>query len=281
MAQFTNQATLSYTGGVVNSNIAVGEILEVLSASKTALRETYARGENMTYVISAVNAGPTALNNVTVTDNLGAYTFGEGTRTPLDYVDGSVRLYIDGILATAPTVATGTDGITFSGITLPAGGNMVLIYEASTNEFAPPGDLGSIVNTATVDGDGVVTPILVTETVNAASAPSLTITKSVEPVPVTDNGTLTYRFVIGNYGNATADAGDAVVLTDTFDPILENLTVTYNGAPFTAYTYDADTGVFATTAGAITVPAATFEQDANGAWVTTPGVATLTVSGTV
>ena len=31
MAIFTNQATLSYTGGVINSNTAVGEIVEVLS----------------------------------------------------------------------------------------------------------------------------------------------------------------------------------------------------------------------------------------------------------
>ena len=31
MARFTNQAQLSYNGAVVNSNIAVGEIVEVLS----------------------------------------------------------------------------------------------------------------------------------------------------------------------------------------------------------------------------------------------------------
>ena len=31
MAQFTNQATLSYNGSAVNSNVAVGEILEALS----------------------------------------------------------------------------------------------------------------------------------------------------------------------------------------------------------------------------------------------------------
>ncbi len=279
MAQFTNQATLSYTGGVVNSNIAVGEILEVLSADKTALRATYERGENVTYIVSAVNGGTAPITGVTVVDNLGTYAFGTDTRTPLDYVEDSVRLYINGVLATAPTVTTGTEGVTFGGITLPAGGNMVLVYETTANEFAPPGDLGSIVNTATVSGAGVVTPIVATETVNASSAPSLTIAKSIEPVPVADNGTLTYRFVIQNYGNAAAAADDAVVLTDTFDPVLENITVTYNGAPFTDYTYT--DGTFATTAGAITVPAASFEQDATGAWVATPGVTTLTVSGTI
>ena len=37
MAQFTNQAQLSYNNSVANSNVGVGEILEVLSATKTAL----------------------------------------------------------------------------------------------------------------------------------------------------------------------------------------------------------------------------------------------------
>ena len=37
MAVFTNQATLTYNGNVINSNITTGEILEVLSATKTAV----------------------------------------------------------------------------------------------------------------------------------------------------------------------------------------------------------------------------------------------------
>jgi hypothetical protein len=37
MAQFTNQAQLSYNNATVNSNVAVGEVLEVLSAAKTAV----------------------------------------------------------------------------------------------------------------------------------------------------------------------------------------------------------------------------------------------------
>lgn len=39
MAQFTNQAQLSFGNYITNSNIAVGEIIEVLSATKTALRD--------------------------------------------------------------------------------------------------------------------------------------------------------------------------------------------------------------------------------------------------
>ena len=35
MATFTNQATLSYSGGTTTSNITTGELVEILSATKT------------------------------------------------------------------------------------------------------------------------------------------------------------------------------------------------------------------------------------------------------
>ena len=71
MAIFTNQATLTYSGGSANSNVAVGEILEVLSADKTAVSGTYAPGELVTYVITIRNTGTGAFTNLTVTDDLG------------------------------------------------------------------------------------------------------------------------------------------------------------------------------------------------------------------
>ena len=48
------------------------------------------------------------------------------------------------------------------------------------------------------------------------------------------------------------------------------------------YSYNAATGTFATQEGQITVPAATFTQDATtGEWTVTPGAGTLTVTGTI
>ena len=49
MARFTNQAQLRYGNNVANSNIAVGEILEVLSATKTAVKNTYNQNDTITY----------------------------------------------------------------------------------------------------------------------------------------------------------------------------------------------------------------------------------------
>ena len=67
--------------------------------------------------------------------------------------------------------------------------------------------------------------------------------------------------------------------------MLKELTVTLDGQPLTLstdYTYDQTSGQFATVAGKIAVPAATYAQTAaTGDWVVTPGEVTLTVTGTV
>lgn len=277
MAQFR------YGNSIANSNIAVGELLEVLSASKTAVRKTYGQNDTVTYVITIVNAGATALSGITITDNLGAYTFGEGTLVPLTYIADTVKYYVNGVLQTAPVV-TGAPSLVISGLTVPANGDIAVVYEAEVNALAPMDAAGTITNTAVVTGGGI-TPITVTETIGTESEPILTITKSVSPVPVTENGTLTYTFLIQNAGSAPADIGTDAVIVDTFNPLLSNLAVSFNGtawAETTNYTYDETTGVFTTIAGQITVPAATYTQNpVTGVWTADPGVSTLVVKGTI
>ena len=284
MAQFTNQAQLSYNNIVVNSNVVVGEILEVVSGNKTAVVDTYYADGTVTYAISVVNAGTTAITGLSVIDDLGAYTQGGETRVPLTYVDGSVQLFINGVLQTPPTVTAGTT-LTVSGITLPADGDMVLIYTVIINDYAPLDVGSSIVNTAVVSGNGIPTPITVTETVTPVQEPQLRITKSLEPVPISENGILTYRFVIENFGNVAAVATDNVALSDLFDPVLSGVTVNYEGMTWTEgvqYNYNETTGQFTTVPGEITVPPATFTQDiTTGVWSITPGSVVLTVTGTI
>ena len=90
MAIFTNQATLSYNNTTTTSNIVTGEILEVLSAAKNAVDDEYRLNDTVTYIISILNTGATPFNGLTITDDLGAYTVGGVTRTPLTYVTGSL-----------------------------------------------------------------------------------------------------------------------------------------------------------------------------------------------
>lgn len=283
MAIFTNQATLSYNNTVTTSNITTGELLEVLSVTKTPLAATYTTGDTAVYVVSLSNSGPTALTGLTVTDDLGGYDFDGTTLTPLDYVDGSLRYFVGGVLQPTPTVTAGPP-LTVTGLSVPAGGNALLVYEARLNQFAPADVGGTVTNTVTVTGGGLATPVSDTATIAAAAEPYLTISKALCPATVTENGQLTYTFVIQNAGNTDAVATDNATVTDTFDPILSGLTVTYNGAVWTEgtdYTYDETTGAFATVPGRITVPAATYTQTPGGAWIVDPGTATLTVTGTV
>lgn len=282
MATFFNQATLSYNGNVVNSNITTGELLEVLSATKTAVVDTYSRNSEVTYIINIVNSGSIAYNNLTVTDDLGAYTFGAAELVPLDYVDGSVRYFVNGVLQPVPAVTMGAP-LVITGINVPAGGVATVVYAAETNSFAPLGDTASIVNTAVVSGIGI-SDITVTETITPENTADLTISKSLNPTTVTENGQLTYTFVIQNTGSEAVVVTDNAIVTDTFNPALNITGVTFNGTAWTSpanYTYSEATGAFATNAGQITVPAATYTQNPDGTWTIQPGVSVLTVTGTI
>lgn len=283
MATFTNYATLSYSGGTTDSNTVTGELLEVLSASKTAVRDSYTAKGNVTYVLSLVNSGTTALTGLTVTDDLGGYTFNNTTIYPLAYEAGTLRYYINGALQAAPTVTAGPP-LVISGISVPAGGNSTLIYEANVTGYAPMGTEATITNTATVTGGTLSTPLTAEATISMTPRAELTISKSLAPTTVTENGQLTYTFVISNTGSIAATADDQIVLTDTFDPVLNPITVTFNGTSWTQgtqYTYNTTTGLLTTTAGQITVPAASYTQNTDGTWTVTPGTATLVITGTV
>ena len=284
MAIFTNQATLTYNGSSTNSNIAYGEILDVLVATKTAVEGSYTPGQLVTYVVTLRNTGNVPLTGLVVTDNLGGYDFNGTTVYPLTYEDGTVALFTDGIPQTAPTVTAGPP-LVFSNITVPAGGDAVIVYQARANAYANPAVGGTIDNTVTITGDGLSAPITATETVVANAEPMLTISKSITPAQVVDNDRVTYTFVIQNSGNQAVVATDDAVITDTFNPILTALAVTFNGVPWTQgtqYNYNEATGLFATVPGQILVPAATYAQDpVTGAYTATPGIATLIVPGTI
>ncbi|MBQ3140208.1 MAG: hypothetical protein IJB68_11990 [Ruminococcus sp.] len=286
MATFFNQATLSYNGNVADSNIITGRIVETLSASKNALTPTYTGTDDITYVVSVINSGDTAFTGLTLTDNLGRYTLDDGTTevVPLTYVNGTLNYYINGVLQAAPNV-TDIEPLTITGISVPAGGNAIIIYNACPNQYAPLGENASITNTVTIAGSSTVTPVTASETVTNSTEPELTISKALEPDVVTENSAITYTFDIRNYGGTATDITDDVIFRDVFDPVLDITSVTFNGIPWkigTDYTYNTVTGEFVSVNGSVAVPAATFSQDpATGVWTTEPGVSTLVIMGTI
>ncbi len=284
MATFTNQAAISYNGITVNSNIVTGEITQALTVTKNAVTDAYRQGDTITYVIALRNTGTVPYTDLTIADDLGTYNTGTADVTPLSFNGEPILYYINGVLQAEPAVTAGPP-LTLTGIRVPAGGDAVIVYRVDANAFAPLGATGTIVNGVTVSGGGLAEDLTATDTVNAATAPDLIITKAIDPPVVSDNGEITYTFTIQNRGSA-ADAAANVSVTDTFNPRLDApLTVTLDGTALaqpTDYTYDAGTGLFATVPGRITVPAAMYEQDpATGVWSVTPGTVVLSVTGTV
>lgn len=284
---FTNQATLTYNNLVTNSNIVTGTLQEVLSVSKSAISGDYRQGDTVTYGVSIINSGSTAFNDLTLTDNLGAYASGTsaGTVTPLTFIPGSVVLYVNGTRQTTVPTVSSTSPLTISNIDVPAGGNILLLYSANANQFAPQGATGSIANTVSVSGTGIPTPIVATANTDANTAARLSVVKSLNPTTVVENQPLTYTFTIQNTGATATTAADNLILTDVFDPILNITSVTLNGVALTQgtdYNYNTATGTFTTVANRITVPAATYAQNpTTGAWTITPGTAILRVTGTL
>ena len=284
MLTFTNQAALSYRNRVRFSNLTTGQIADALTVSKEALTGVYGPEDDVTYVVRLTNNGTAALTDLSLTDDLGGYAFEGATLYPLAYQADSLRYFVNGAAQPAPAVTPGAP-LTVSGITVPAGGNALIVYEATVTVFAPPAEDGSITNTVTATGAGLAAPVTASATITAVNGPELTIAKALTPETVGADRQVTYTFTIENEGNAATAAEDNVSITDTFDPALTNLVVTLNGAPLTQdgnYTYDESTGAFATVPGAIQIPAATYTQDpATGVYTAEPGETVLAVTGTI
>ncbi|MBR6622336.1 MAG: hypothetical protein IKK91_00315 [Ruminococcus sp.] len=285
MATFYNQATLSYNGNLASSNITAGEILENLFVTKTPVNSNYSADRDNSYVISIVNNSSVSYDNVTITDDLGEYVFNppDDSVVPLTYIADTVRYFVNGIPQADPAVAS-ENPLTITGISVPAGGNAVIVYSARANNFAPLGEEASITNTATVSGDGF-TDISASSTTTPENSAFLSISKSLSPAAVEENGRVTYTFTIQNNGGIAVDASDDVIFRDDFTPPLTNITATFNGTPWIEevnYNYSAASGVFTSLEGQITVPAATYVQDpTTGAWSVQPGISTLVISGNI
>ena len=283
MATFNNYATLSYRGITTVSNLVTGEVVEALRVTKTAVTEQYTRHGHVTYVVSIVNSGAAEVAGLTLSDDLGTCTVGAGTVTPLVYGENSLKYYVNGVLQPSPAVTAGPP-LQITGLSAPGGGSAILVYDTTTNEYAPLACGESIVNTAALSGGNLSEPIQASAEVVPDCGANLSISKFISPSVVPEDGHLTYTFVIANYGSTPTDAADAVTIADTFDPVLRDIAVTLDGTAMAPgqYVYTPATGAFSTAPGAVIVPGAVSVQEADtGLWTTTPGTVTLVVSGTI
>lgn len=285
MAKFNNQAALTYNKQTTLSNIVTGDLVEIITVSKDAVNREYAPGEKVTYVVNLTNAGPASYTELTLTDDMGLYFFGMRPLVPLDYVEGTAQLYVDGVRQDDPAVTAGPPMV-ISGINLPAGSNAQLIYQAEVNRYAPLGvPVTAITNRVRITGNGLNDMIEARATIPLNVKPHLSIIKALDHAEVRPEEPLTYTFTIQNTGTSEANAAENIVVSDRFIPALNITRVELDGKELTEgtdYTYIRMTGMFTTNPGRITVPAATYIQDVkDGAYTTMPGTAILTVTGAI
>ena len=285
MPTIENFATVRYTSGGVPvttvSNIAQIDLASSVTFNKRTVGNAYSEGDLVTYIMTVSNTSSNPLNTVSITDNLGTFTYQTGELTPLTYV-GPAILLVDGQDASAnlTTDSSVPSQLVFTIPALAAGATANIIYTARVNEFAPLELDSTIVNDATLTTDSDCADGNATATVTVAPAADVSIFKQMSPNPVVCGDTVTYTILLYNYGNIAAEN---VQLTDVFDPIPANITVSRNGVLLdgTAYIYENGTLTVPATASE-TIPAATFTRDATtGEVVVTPGTVEYVITGTI
>lgn len=281
----TNQASLNfqYNGqsGFVRSNIATATLTEPITVTKNAIEDSYRVGDELTFAVSFINGGTTALTGVVAADDLGSYQVGAAQTVPLTFTAPAL-LYLNGVYSGTVSSEVTDEGVRFRVPSLAAQTNALIVYKVMVNAGASP-EIGSqITNTVTISADNLSTPISDSHTVTAEEYAEVTVTKSMSPAVVVDGSTISYTFVINNYGNTSATD---VVLTDTFNPAPENISVQINGDTVSASDYSYTNDVLtlpATSAAALSLPAATFTRDSTtGETTVTPSSLIITVTGTL
>ena len=287
MATIENFATVSYTSGGVTetkvSNLAEIGLESAISFAKTTLGDTYSEDSVITYILSITNTSANTVSNIRITDDLGSFVFGTTELTPLGYTAPALLLIDGQDVSSQLTVDDTTAGsLVFSFPTLPAGATANVVYRASVNEFAPLDLNSAIVNTATLTSDSDCADGSASATVIAASAANVSVFKQMAPNPVVCGDVVTYTIRIYNYGNIPAED---VVLTDTFNPAPDTITVSKDGVLLGGSEYSYVGGTLTTPVGTgtpVSVPAATFTRDSEtGILNVTPGVVEYVITGQI
>lgn len=103
-----------------------------LSATRITLGGAFGQGERLTHLISIVNSGSEQYTGLCVEDGLG-FCGADGQKTYLrSYVAGTAEYYVNGVLQASPAVTDGPP-LAVLGLTVPAGGNVTVVYQTEIN----------------------------------------------------------------------------------------------------------------------------------------------------
>ncbi|MDC8014618.1 DUF6923 family protein [Tahibacter soli] len=190
-AGLRNNANLggSVTGGATTCSGAPNTtIAKALTAEGGTVAGTAEPGELLTYTITLTNGGSVAQTNYGVTDALDPNVV---------FVSAS-----NGGVAAAGQV-------TWTGLTVPAGGNLALTVAVRVVDPVPAGvaAIGNVAyqtGTTPTDCTVVPRPANCTSIPTQPGVPQLSIAKSANAATAMPNGTVTYTIVVRNIGTAAA-----------------------------------------------------------------------------
>ncbi|WP_235170834.1 isopeptide-forming domain-containing fimbrial protein [Rhodococcus erythropolis] len=206
-----------------------GSGFTVAKAADPASGTNVAAGQTITYTVTGANTGNTTLDPVVLTDDLSKV---------LDnavLVDGSLKATVDGVDATAPTLAGTT--LSWTGA-LEAGKSVVLTYQVKVNAGVAGGVLvnNKVTGTAKPPTGPEITPPPVT-TEHPVVSPKIAVVKSSDPVSgsnVVAGQDIKYTLTFTNTGNGAGEVAffdDLRGLLDDADLVAGSLSA---DAPLTA-----------------------------------------------
>ncbi len=288
--QISNTATLTFEygeqSGVAVSNVATMTLRETVTVTKSCIENFYYRGDSLTYVITVSNNNNFEITNLSITDNLGAYT-PDGVLENTLYIplscNGPAHLYVNGVFKSELTAQLNCDGALFSVASIPAGSAANIIYKVSVNDKALLEKGSTLTNTASLIFDSITVPITTSHTISVRETADVKIVKNMSPEFVVRGEEVAYNFSLYNYGNTEAVN---VILTDAFSPspVIARVSVNAQDLLFTDYSYMSGTLTIPAYGSefTLTIPPATFAQDSlTGSVNIAPGHATVSVIGKI
>ena len=213
----TNQATVNYTytgardsvntdSNIVTTSITSGSEISIV---KYPIGETFIPGDIHTFVIRVENTGTTSIDNVVITDNLGAVTEGDILSQRMEYVDGTASYSLNNSLW-APYELSSINPIGVNVGTLQPGDVYEFIYSARILENVTD---GTITNVTTVSGtaDNETVSATASSTITAASFARVVVVKSQSSENPVIGEDFSYTLNLTNTGNLDATS---VLVTD-------------------------------------------------------------------
>lgn len=244
----------------------------------TLLNKTYVKNSKLTYVINLYNNGKKTISNININDDLGKFNLNGKIIYPLNYINNSIKVFINGVANTNNKVNYDKE-LTISNITLNDKEVATILYQTEINEYAPLNANDFIKINIEIDYLGINKKNKLTEVIKCENYQDIEVVKNIISENSNDSYNVTY--IILNYGNKEVEKEDQTNLSDIFNPIIKGIKVELNDLILTPnnYLYNQINGSFSINKGVISVPKASYIVDDKGKVKINPGKTIIKIIG--